>query len=291
MPDVLAELGPRLRRLRERRGITLTALAAKTEISKSTLSRLETGQRKPSLELLLPLAETYHLPLDELVGVQVVVHSEMPGHKRPGDDPAGVAALDQGQAVRLSEDFFIEARKTSPPEITIARPGGDYRASAIEEVTLAVKAQDRARAARALDELLEIPAARPEALLKKGDFLEAQTQGDAAERLFEEAAREPDQDVSLRATLRLARGAARSQNAARATTLYEEILLKAPASAHAEEARLGLAAQYRAAGRLSDARRLYEDVLRNAVPSSASQKTAEAGMKALENASAAETRP
>ena len=52
MPDVLAELGPRLRRLRERRGITLTALAAKTGISKSTLSRLETGQRKPSLELL-----------------------------------------------------------------------------------------------------------------------------------------------------------------------------------------------------------------------------------------------
>jgi transcriptional regulator with XRE-family HTH domain len=72
MPDVLAELGPRLRRLRERRGITLTALAAKTEISKSTLSRLETGQRKPSLELLLPLAETYHLPLDELVGAPPV---------------------------------------------------------------------------------------------------------------------------------------------------------------------------------------------------------------------------
>ena len=57
IPDVLAEVGPRLRRLRERRGVTLTALAAKTGISKSTLSRLESGQRKPSLELLLPLAE------------------------------------------------------------------------------------------------------------------------------------------------------------------------------------------------------------------------------------------
>src|SRR5437762_85568 len=53
-----------------------------------------------------------------------------------------VAALDQGQAVRLSEDYFIEARKTTPPEVSIARPGGDYRASAIEEVTVAVKAQD-----------------------------------------------------------------------------------------------------------------------------------------------------
>jgi transcriptional regulator with XRE-family HTH domain len=66
--DVLAEVGPRLRRLRERRGLTLTALAARTGISKSTLSRLENGERKPSLELLLPLAEAHHLPLDELVG-------------------------------------------------------------------------------------------------------------------------------------------------------------------------------------------------------------------------------
>jgi transcriptional regulator with XRE-family HTH domain len=68
IPDVLAEVGPRLRRLRQRRGVTLTALAANTGISKSTLSRLESGQRKPSLELLLPLAKAHHLPLDELVG-------------------------------------------------------------------------------------------------------------------------------------------------------------------------------------------------------------------------------
>src|SRR5918998_4796618 len=72
IPDVLAEVGPRLRKLRQRRDMTLTAVAAKTGISKSTLSRLESGQRKPSLELLLPLAETYHLPLDELVGAPAV---------------------------------------------------------------------------------------------------------------------------------------------------------------------------------------------------------------------------
>lgn len=66
--DVLAEVGSRLRRLRERRGVTLTALATQTGISKSTLSRLENGERKPSLELLLPLAKAHGLPLDELVG-------------------------------------------------------------------------------------------------------------------------------------------------------------------------------------------------------------------------------
>ena len=34
-----------------------------------------------------------------------------------------VAALDQGQPVRLSKDFFIEARKAEPPNVIIARPG------------------------------------------------------------------------------------------------------------------------------------------------------------------------
>jgi transcriptional regulator with XRE-family HTH domain len=66
--EVLAEVGPRLRRLRTERDVTLTELAAATGISKSTLSRLEAGQRKPSLELLLPIAQAHHLPLDELVG-------------------------------------------------------------------------------------------------------------------------------------------------------------------------------------------------------------------------------
>jgi transcriptional regulator with XRE-family HTH domain len=61
-------VGPRLRRVREQRGVTLTDVAEQTGISKSTLSRLETGQRRPSLELLLPLAQTYRVPLDDLVG-------------------------------------------------------------------------------------------------------------------------------------------------------------------------------------------------------------------------------
>jgi transcriptional regulator with XRE-family HTH domain len=68
----LAQVGPRLRALRTRRSLTLTAVARETGISKSTLSRLESGQRRPSLELLLPLAQTYRVPLDELVGAPEV---------------------------------------------------------------------------------------------------------------------------------------------------------------------------------------------------------------------------
>jgi transcriptional regulator with XRE-family HTH domain len=66
--SVLSAVGGRLRALRLQRGATLSQLSATTGISVSTLSRLEAGQRKPTLELLLPLARAHQVPLDELVG-------------------------------------------------------------------------------------------------------------------------------------------------------------------------------------------------------------------------------
>jgi len=65
---VLDEVGPRLRGLRRERGITLAELSLQTDISVSTLSRLESGRRRANLELLLPLARAYQVPLDQLVG-------------------------------------------------------------------------------------------------------------------------------------------------------------------------------------------------------------------------------
>ncbi|MCX5039242.1 XRE family transcriptional regulator [Streptomyces coelicoflavus] len=70
--DVLAGVGPRLRQLRKEREVTLTALSETTGISVSTLSRLESGLRRPSLELLLPIAQAHQVPLDELVGAPPV---------------------------------------------------------------------------------------------------------------------------------------------------------------------------------------------------------------------------
>jgi transcriptional regulator with XRE-family HTH domain len=67
LDDVLHAVGPRLRALRQQRGATLTELSQATGISVSTLSRLESGQRRPTLELLLPLARAHQVPLDELV--------------------------------------------------------------------------------------------------------------------------------------------------------------------------------------------------------------------------------
>ena len=46
----------------------MAELSEATGISVSTLSRLESGQRRPNLELLLPLARAHRVALDELVG-------------------------------------------------------------------------------------------------------------------------------------------------------------------------------------------------------------------------------
>lgn len=79
--SVVSGLGPRLRAMRTRAGWTLAALSESTGISVSTLSRLESGQRKPGLELLLPLAQAYRVPLDELVGAPEVRDPRV--HPRP----------------------------------------------------------------------------------------------------------------------------------------------------------------------------------------------------------------
>jgi transcriptional regulator with XRE-family HTH domain len=65
--DTLERVGQRLRQLRLERGATLADLAGETGISVSTLSRLESGQRRPTLELLLPLARAHRVALDDLV--------------------------------------------------------------------------------------------------------------------------------------------------------------------------------------------------------------------------------
>ncbi|MET7498456.1 XRE family transcriptional regulator [Streptomyces sp900116325] len=88
--DTLAAMGPRLRAAREHRGATLTGVSCATGISPSTLSRIETGRRKPTLGVVLQLAKEYGVSLDELAGT---VPAADPGPRasalqRFGDDKA-----------------------------------------------------------------------------------------------------------------------------------------------------------------------------------------------------------
>lgn len=63
----LAQIGPRLRAARQRRGLTLEELSTLAQISPSTLSRLESGKRQANLELLLPLTRALRMGIDDLV--------------------------------------------------------------------------------------------------------------------------------------------------------------------------------------------------------------------------------
>lgn len=67
MDPVLEQVGARLRAARHRAGLTLGELAARTGVSASTVSRLESGKRQASLELLLPLTRQLGVTLDDLV--------------------------------------------------------------------------------------------------------------------------------------------------------------------------------------------------------------------------------
>jgi transcriptional regulator with XRE-family HTH domain len=67
LAQILDGIGLRLRTLRRHRGLTLEELAATTGISVSTLSRLEAGKRRPTLDLLIPLARAHRVALDLLV--------------------------------------------------------------------------------------------------------------------------------------------------------------------------------------------------------------------------------
>jgi transcriptional regulator with XRE-family HTH domain len=64
---ILDAIGPRLRQLRHARGLTLAVVAERSGLSVSALSRVETGHRQPTLDLLVPLARTYRVSLDQLV--------------------------------------------------------------------------------------------------------------------------------------------------------------------------------------------------------------------------------
>jgi hypothetical protein len=86
-------------------------------------------------ELTLDDGHTVQLTGGEGNKYEAVIHMQKDGAYH-------VAATEDEQPVRISEDYFIATDKARPPEISIIRPGGDYRASPIEEVTLGAKAAD-----------------------------------------------------------------------------------------------------------------------------------------------------
>ncbi|EID55555.1 helix-turn-helix domain-containing protein [Saccharomonospora xinjiangensis] len=109
----LDQIGPRLRRVREKRNVSLTELSRRTGVSKSTLSRLETGHRRPSLELLLPIAAALAVPLDEIVAAPSIVDPRMPQKPRRAQGRV-IVPLSRTQGEPKAYKLTIPARECEP---------------------------------------------------------------------------------------------------------------------------------------------------------------------------------
>jgi transcriptional regulator with XRE-family HTH domain len=71
LADIEHVVRTRLRSLRTTLGLSLDELAARTNLSPSTISRVETGKRSISLDILLPLAAGLQVGLDALLDVSI----------------------------------------------------------------------------------------------------------------------------------------------------------------------------------------------------------------------------
>ncbi|MBZ5577896.1 MAG: hypothetical protein LAP40_15145 [Acidobacteriia bacterium] len=121
-----------------------TGLAAETEERGGDLRAVTGTEADLDVSTDRPLAGG-QIQLDSGQKIQLSGGANNVYHGRVTMDRDGVyhvAGVEQGQPVRISEDFFIEARKANPPQISLLRPRGDYHANPIEEVTVAAKATD-----------------------------------------------------------------------------------------------------------------------------------------------------
>lgn len=113
----------RLRSMRQTLGLSLDELAARSHLSPSTISRVETGKRTISLDILLPLAGALQIDLDALLDVHtddnVVIR---PAPNRRGDRTTWTLSRPTGrtQAVKL------RLEPTRAPAEQRVHPGHDW---------------------------------------------------------------------------------------------------------------------------------------------------------------------
>ena len=97
-PDIVTLVSMSLRRERARAGVSLTELARRAGIAKSTLSQLESGTGNPSLETLWALGNALGVPLSRLI-----------------DPPSSDIRL-----VRAGEGVFMRAERDSYESVMLA---------------------------------------------------------------------------------------------------------------------------------------------------------------------------
>jgi transcriptional regulator with XRE-family HTH domain len=113
----------RLRSLRTTLGLSLDDLAARTNLSASTISRVETGKRTISLDILLPLAAALHVGLDALLGLRtdddVVIR---PAPSRTGHRTTWLLSRPTGNTIAVK----MRLQPTHDPAEPRVHPGHDW---------------------------------------------------------------------------------------------------------------------------------------------------------------------
>ncbi|HEX3392976.1 MAG TPA: XRE family transcriptional regulator [Acidimicrobiales bacterium] len=117
--NALSSVGQRLRGLRTERDTTLADVSAQTGISVSTLSRLESGARRPTLELLLPLARAYGVTLDELVDAPTTGDPRI--HLRPikAEGMTMLPLTRRGEGIQAYKFVIPAGRRRRSPELKV----------------------------------------------------------------------------------------------------------------------------------------------------------------------------
>ncbi len=102
-----------------------------------TIAELTVTTDRPLSNGLIEVDDGSHIALES--NSDVTLTAKVPIQK---DGVFHFAAKEQGESVRLSEDYFIEARVDGAPTVKIVHPGSDARVNPIEEVGVTVEAND-----------------------------------------------------------------------------------------------------------------------------------------------------
>jgi hypothetical protein len=102
-----------------------------------TVAELTVETDRPLKNGQIDIDDGSHIALETASGNTLI--AKIPIQK---DGMYHFAASEQGQSVRLSEDYFIESRDDNAPSVKIVRPGADAKVSPIEEVGIHVEAED-----------------------------------------------------------------------------------------------------------------------------------------------------
>ncbi|MFJ3669944.1 helix-turn-helix domain-containing protein [Streptomyces sp. NPDC090106] len=125
--DVTTVVAPQLRSLRRRASLTLEAAARSAGLSPAHLSRLETGQRQPSLPMLLALARIYGTTVSELLGETVTERDAvLRGADMEPTEAGGWIYRQAGSPGRGMQALRVQVPYGSQGDIVRVHPGEEW---------------------------------------------------------------------------------------------------------------------------------------------------------------------